>query len=109
MSVLLLAFALNYLAMLLQCLTMSRHRGALLRDGARLPGKPVMRALAVVCFGLALWLCVDSQGREIGSVVWLCLLMLSGVLLVLLLAWRARWVLPLAPLLVVGGALQGML
>lgn len=109
MSVLLLAFALNYLAMLLQCLTMNRHRGALLRVETRLPGKPVLYSLAVVCFGLALWLCLDSQGGEIGSVVWLGLLMLSGVLLVLLLAWRTRWVLPLVPLLMVGGALQGLL
>ena len=102
---LILAFALSYLAMMLLCLTMNRHRGALLRSGARLPGKPIMQSLAAGCFAFALWLCVSSQGGEIGTVVWLCLVMLAGVLLVLLLAWRSRWVLPLAPLLVVCGAL----
>ncbi|TLX53600.1 DUF3325 domain-containing protein [Stutzerimonas nosocomialis] len=109
MSVLLLAFAAAYLAMTLLCLTMSRHRGALLRADTRLPGKPVLRLLAAGCFGFALWLCVNSQGGEIGTVVWLCLVMLAGMLLVLLLAWRSRWVLPVVPLLAACGALQGLL
>lgn len=104
----LLPFALTYLAMMLLCLTMSRHREALLRVDVRLPGKPVMRLLAAGCLALALGLCVNSQGGEIGTVGWLCLVMLAGVLLVLLLAWRSRWVLPLAPLLIAGGGLLGL-
>ena len=34
--------------------------------------------------------------------------MLAGVLLALLLAWRARWVLPLMPLLAAAAALSGL-
>lgn len=106
---LILAFALSYLAMMLLCLTMSRHRGVLLRVDGRLPGKLVMRLLAIGFLSIALWLCVHGHGGEIGTVIWFCLVMLSGVSLVLLLAWRSRWVMPLAPLLIVCGALQGML
>ncbi|PKL98531.1 MAG: DUF3325 domain-containing protein [Gammaproteobacteria bacterium HGW-Gammaproteobacteria-9] len=109
MNVLLLAFALAYLGMALLCLTMNRHRGVLLRAGTRLPGAMILRLLAAGCFGIALWLGIASQGGEIGAVVWLCLVMLSGLLLVLLLAWRAHWVLPAAPLLTLGGILQGVL
>ncbi|EMD99492.1 MULTISPECIES: DUF3325 family protein [Stutzerimonas stutzeri subgroup] len=106
---LLLAFALAYLGMTLLCLSMNRHRGALLRADTRLPGPAIIRSLAVGCFGFALWLGINSQGGEIGTVVWLCLVMLSGLLLVLLLAWRSRWVLPVAPLLAACGVVQGVL
>ena len=106
MSMSLLAFALSYLGMLLLCLTMNRHRAALLRGDLQLPTTPVMRLLAIGCFGFAGWLCIGSQGAEIGTVVWLCLTMLAGVLLALLQAWQARWTVPLAPLLTLGGALQ---
>ena len=102
MSMSLLAFALSYLGMLLLCLTMNRHRAALLRGDLRLPTTPVMRLLAMGCFGFAGWLCIGSQGAEIGTVVWLCLTMLAGVLLALLQAWQARWAVPLAPLLTLG-------
>jgi len=81
MSMSLLAFALSYLGMLLLCLTMNRHRAALLRGDLRLPTTPVMRLLAMGCFGFAGWLCIGSQDAEIGTVVWLCLTMLAGVLL----------------------------
>lgn len=106
---LLLAFALAYLGMTLLCLTMNRHRGALLRADTRLPSPVIIRSLAVGCFGFALWLGVNSQGGEIGTVIWLCLVMLSGLLLVLLLAWRSRWVLPAVPLLAACGVVQTVL
>jgi len=108
-NVLLLALALAYLGMTLLCLTMNRHRGVLLHADTRLPGAAVIRTLAAGCFGFALWLCINSQGGEIGTVIWLCLVMLAGLLLVLLLAWRLRWVLPAAPLLAVCGVVQGVL
>ena len=76
-----LGIALSYLGMLLLCLTMNRHRAALLRGDLRLPTTSVMRLLAMGCFGFAGWLCIGSQGAEIGTVVWLCLTMLAGVLL----------------------------
>lgn len=105
---LLLAFALTYLGMTLLCLGMSRHRSELLRADRRLPGAAVLRSLAAGCFGVALWLCIAGQGGEVGTVVWLCLVMLAGVMLALLLAWQSRWVLSAAPLLAVCGVLLGM-
>lgn len=95
----LLSFALAYIAMTLLCLTMSRHRRELWRAHIPLPGNLVMRLLATACLAFALWLCVNSLGGEVGTVVWLCLVMLAGVLLVLLSAWSTRWVLLAAPLL----------
>lgn len=109
MSVLLLAFALIYLAMILLCLNLPRHRGVLLRGDIRLPDRKLMWLLASSLFGIALWLCINNQGGEIGTVLWLCLVMLAGVLLVLILAWRSRWVLPVASLLLLCGGLQGLL
>lgn len=106
---LLLAFALSYLAMTLLCLSKPRHRDGLLLRDVRLPGRRVIWLLASGLFGTALWLCANNQGAEIGAVVWLCLVMLSGVLLVLLLAWHSRLVLPMAPLLVLSGSLQALL
>src|SRR3546814_18044611 len=65
---LLLAFALAYLGMTLLCLTMNRHRGALLRADTRLPGPAIIRSLAVGCFGFALWLGVNrSEERRVGN------------------------------------------
>lgn len=106
---LMLAFALNYLAMLLLCLTMSRHRGALMHVEIPSTGLAAMRVLALLGMGGSIACCVASGGWEIGAVLWLCLLMLSGVLLALVLAWRSGWALPLAPLLLLGGTLQGVL
>jgi sterol desaturase/sphingolipid hydroxylase (fatty acid hydroxylase superfamily) len=108
MNVLILAFALAYLGMVLLCLTMNRHRGVLLRADACLPGATILRLLAAGCFGIALWQGIASQGGEIGTVVWFGLVMLSALLLVLLLAWRAHWVLPAVPVLALGGLLQGV-
>lgn len=105
---LLSAFALSYLGMVLLCLGMHRHRGELLRANRHVPAVMLMRALAAACFGAALWASVASLGGEIGAVVWLCLVMLAGVALALLLAWRARWVLPLVPLLTAGAVLSGL-
>jgi hypothetical protein len=92
----LLAFGLNYLAMLASCLAMARHHRALLGP-APSPGRVRgLRGAALVGTALALGLCIHQQGGEVGTVLWLCLLMLSGLVLVGLLAWRPRWALPLA-------------
>ncbi|MDT4865200.1 hypothetical protein FQZ97_999890 [compost metagenome] len=56
--------------------------------------------------GLAL--SIVQLGGEIGGVIWLCLLMLAGLLLVGLLAWKARWVLPLVAVLPVTGGLLAL-
>lgn len=101
----LLGFALSYLAMTALCLAMSRHHKLLLEGAPSTARQRLLRVLAVIGLGLALALCMDSLGGEIGGVVWLCQLMLAGLLLVTLLAWRARWVFPVAALLPVAGGL----
>ncbi|MGL4315020.1 MAG: DUF3325 domain-containing protein [Pseudomonas sp.] len=100
---LLLGFALNYLAMTGLCLAMSRHHKLLLSGVPAPMRQRLLRALAVVGMVLGLLACIGAQGGEIGSVLWLCQLMLAGLLLVSLLAWKARWVFPLAGLLPVAG------
>lgn len=93
---LLFAFALSYLAMAALCLAMSRHHKVLL-SGAPSPARQRgLRVLSVLGLGFGLALCWGARGGEIGAVLWLCLVMLAGLLLVALLAWRERWVLPLA-------------
>ncbi len=93
---LLLAFALSYLAMAALCLAMSRHHKALL-GGAPGPARQRgLRAFAALGLGLALALCWNARGGDIGAVLWLCLVMLAGLLVATLLAWRERWLLPLA-------------
>ncbi|WP_137818047.1 DUF3325 domain-containing protein [Pseudomonas sp. 2FG] len=100
-----LSFALSYLAMTALSLAMSRHHQAIL-SGAPSPLRSrVLRIAAVLAFGIALGLCSERLGGEIGALIWLCQLMLAGLLLVALLAWRSRWVLPLSLLLPLGGLL----
>lgn len=100
---LLLGFALNYLAMTGLCLAMSRHHKLLL-SGAPAPARQrLLRGLGVVGMVIGLLLCIRAEGGEIGPVLWLCQLMLAGVLLVSLLAWKTRWVFPLAGLLPLAG------
>src|SRR3546814_13506340 len=64
---LLLAFALAYLGMTLLCLTMNRHRGALLRADTRLPGPAILRSLdrTSVVSGKSVSVRVDLGGRRI--------------------------------------------
>ena len=104
---LLSAFALSYLGMMLLCLGMNRHRSELLRADRRVPAAVILRSMAAVCFGIALWLCIASQGGEIGAVIWLCPSCSRGF------CWRCCWparalVLPLMPLLAAGAALSGL-
>lgn len=100
---LLLGFALNYLAMAALCLAMSRHHKLLLSGAPSQGRQRLLRGLAVVGMVAGLLLCIAAEGGEIGSVLWLCQLMLAGLLLVALLAWRERWVLRMAGLLPLAG------
>ena len=75
---LLLAFALSYLAMLALSMAMSRHHKALFTVAASPARQRLLRPLA-------------------------------GLLLVALLAWRARWVLPLAAALPLAAGLGTLL
>jgi hypothetical protein len=92
----LLAFGLNYLALLTWCLAMARHHRALLGPAPSSRRVALLRAASGASAALALGGCVHQQGGGVGTVLWLCLLMVSGLLLVALLAWRPRWALPLA-------------
>lgn len=103
---LLLAFALNYVAMTALCLAMSRHHKALLKTEPSAARQLLLRSLGLGSLLLALALCWSARGGEIGAVVWLGQLMLSGVLLVSLRAWRERWVLPLVTLLPLAGGIS---
>lgn len=105
---LLLAFALNYLAMTALSLAMSRHHRVLF-PGAPSPARQRLlrgSALAALVAGLAL--CWAARGGEIGAVLWLGQLMLAGLLLVALLAWRERWVLPMAAVLPLAGGVSAL-
>ncbi|AOE87287.1 DUF3325 domain-containing protein [Pseudomonas sp. TCU-HL1] len=94
-----LSFAFCYLAMVGLALAMSRQH-KLVFSGA--PGEfrsRVLRVGAVFAMLVALVLTIAERGGEVGGVIWLCQLMLAGLLLVALLAWKSRWVLPLVALL----------
>lgn len=106
---LLLAFALSYLAMLALSMAMSRHHKALFTVAASPARQRLLCSLAGLALGLALAACWWAEGGEIGAVLWLCQLMLAGLLLVALLAWRARWVLPLAAALPLAAGLGTLL
>ncbi|ADO72068.1 DUF3325 domain-containing protein [Stigmatella aurantiaca] len=99
----LLVFGLNYLALLACCLGMARHHRALLGQPPSSRRVALLRGAAALGATGALGVCIHQQGGEVGTVLWGCLLMLSGILLVALLAWRPRWALPLA----VGAPLAG--
>lgn len=105
---LVLSFAFCYLAMTGLALAMSRQHklvfsGVLSESRSRL-----LRVAAVVAMLAALALSIIELGGEIGGVIWLCQLMLAGLLLVALLAWQARWVLPLVALLPLGGGVLAL-
>ncbi len=103
---LLLAFALSYLAMAALSLAMSRQHKLLFSSVLSPARQRLLRVLALPALAGGLALCWAAAGGEIGAVFWLCQLMLAGLLLVALLAWRARWVLPLAALLPAAGGLS---
>ncbi|MBD9414465.1 DUF3325 domain-containing protein [Pseudomonas sp. PDM16] len=105
---LLFAFSLSYLAMAALCLAMSRHHKVLLSGSPTPARQRGLRGLAVLGLGFGLALCWVARGGEIGAVLWLCLVMLAGLLLVALLAWRERWVLPLAAVLPVAGGVTAL-
>ncbi|MGG2396650.1 DUF3325 domain-containing protein [Pseudomonas sp. SH1-B] len=102
----LLAYTFAYIGMLALCLAMSRHHRSLLGGEPQCARQRGLRLAAAICFLLALGVCHWNVGVEIGTVLWLCQLMLAALLLVVLLAWRQRWVLPAAAALMTGGMLS---
>lgn len=104
----LLAFALAYLAMLALCLAMARHHRAMFNTAPTSRRQRWLRVTASgLLFGAAL-LNIASSGLAIGLVIVLTQLMLAGVAVGLTLAWRQRWVVPLGALLGVIGMLSAI-
>lgn len=105
----LLGFAFCYLAMTALSLAMARHHKALFRGPLSQARARLLRGVAVLAFGVGLVLAVSDQGGEIGTILWLCQVMLAGLLVAALLAWRGRWVLPAAVLLPLGSGVLALL
>lgn len=106
---LLLGFAFCYLAMTALSLAMSRHHKVLFQGPLPEARVRLLRGAAVLALGVGLALAWIDQGGEIGAILWLCQVMLAGLLLVALLAWRSGWVLPLVALLPLGGGVLALL
>lgn len=92
----LLVFGLNLLALAAICLSLSRHHRDLFGGAPSDVRVRLLRGVALVDGALALAFAIHRMGGELGIVYWACLLMIAGATLVLLLAWRPRWVLPTA-------------
>lgn len=105
---LVLSFAFCYLAMTGLALAMSRQHKLVLTGAPSESRSRLLRIGAVLAMILALALTITELGGEIGGVIWLQQLMLAGLLLVVLLGWKARWVVPLVALLPVGGGLLAL-
>lgn len=101
-----LSFALTYLTMLTLSLAMSRHHKLLFSGAPSTARSRALRLVACLVGAVALGVSIAAEGGEIGTIVWLGQLMLSGLLLVGLMAWRQRWALPLAAILPAGALLQ---
>lgn len=105
---LVLSFAFCYLAMTGLALAMSRQHKVLFNGALSESRSRLLRAGAVLAMLVGLTLSILELGGEIGGVIWLCQLMLAGLLLVALLAWQSRWVLPLVALLPLGGGVLAL-
>lgn len=98
-----ISFVLAYMGMLAFCEVMPRHARVLLRREPTARRRLAGRLLGGALLAVALWQCVKLLGTEIGIVIGLCLLMLAGLSLVALLAWRPRWVNAASTLMLAAG------
>ena len=105
---LVLSFAFCYLAMTGLALAMSRQHKLVLNGAPSESRSRLLRGGAGLAMVLALVLIIAELGGEIGGVIWLLQLMLAGLLLVVLLAWKTRWVVPLVTLLPMSGGLLAL-
>lgn len=88
------------------CLSMERHYSDLLAGKPSAQRRRGLKIAGWLLLVIAGWLAVDSRGWAMGLVEWTAALMGSAVLLVFLMPYKPRWILPLAGVgLFVGAAL----
>lgn len=88
MVLLCLAFIACYAAWALAALAMPAHRKAIRwLAGRSHPSALTMRGLALVQGALSLGLCVVRDGWGMGVLLWVCTVCVTGLLVVLTLAW----------------------
>lgn len=104
----LLVFALCYLGMSGLALAMPRHFRQLRQHEPSGAQQRTLRMLGCAALAIGLGLCVRLLGFQIGLVSWFCLLMLGGLAVSSLLAWRERWTVPAGPVLVALGLLSSV-
>ena len=98
-----ISFVFAFMGMLALCEVMPRHARVLLRREPTARRRLVGRLAGGLLLAVALWKCVSLLGVEIGIVIWFCQWMLAGLTLVLLLAWRPRWVRAASTLMLAAG------
>jgi Protein of unknown function (DUF3325) len=92
-----LACAACYLGFALLALALRRHWEAVTGQRELPPALPrVLRALGSVGLAAGLGLALWRDGASFGSVLWVTLLAAAGLAMVFTLAWRPRWLRPLA-------------
>ncbi len=98
-----LAFGLNYLGMTALCLAMSRHHKALLSSAPSNARTYGLRVIGALLLALGMALNIVELTADMGIITGLLQLMLAGLCVGLLMAWRSGWVLPLSGILPLSG------
>lgn len=78
------------------CLSMDRHHRQVFAEESHRPERIILRIGGWLSLPLACTPCIIELGLSIGLCVWFTLLTVSGLLVVLLLSYRPRLVVPLA-------------
>jgi hypothetical protein len=102
-----LGFATAHAGFVCLCLAMQRHHEQAL--GHRRIPPPLRRRLAGggwLLLAASLALLVHAAGWGLGLVIWTGLLTAAALPVVVLLTYRPRWVMPVAALAVLGGAVS---
>ncbi|BAP41448.1 DUF3325 domain-containing protein [Pseudomonas sp. 21LCFQ02] len=92
------------------CLSMERHYSDLLAGKPSMQRRRGLKITGWLLLVVAGWLAVATRGWAMGLVEWTAALMGSAVLLVFLMPYKPRWILPLASAgLLVAAALAAIL
>ena len=78
------------------CLSMERHYSDLLAGKPSVQRRRGLKIAGWLLLVIACWLAVATRGWAMGLVEWTAALMGSAVLLVFLMPYKPRWILPLA-------------